>query len=328
MSKTLHFFSLFIFIVSVWLIGKALGIPLRGLYIGILFGALTLFIPQQYSKINELIFISIALINLFILGYNTFLGVVYSIPPLISGGENTYEKIIERSIFLAGIEIRLKRNTGFVDNIHVSALINLLFIFYSYFKNWKLLHRFAIVILFFNVNLQFILIYLLWSFFKNKKLQISKNKLLLLLLGGLGIFILIDQLFMSGGYSQQLGATNVNVLIVEFKNYLAYMSAKDWLFGLSVFDEDFYQGDDFGYYVPLTDIGLIGLPIQFGLLGISAIILCYSFWLKFSKRQLRFLLLVCLIMLLHYFTIASFWGIFMIFLLIGFQNNLFAEENA
>lgn len=249
-------------------------------------------------------------------------------PPLISGGEKTYEKIIERSIFLAGIEIRLKRNTGFVDNIHVSAFINLLFIFYSYFKRWKLLNRFSVIVLFLNVNLQFILIYLIWFFFRNRKLQINKSKLIFILLGGFVLFVFIDQVFMSGGYSQQLGATNLNVLLVEFKNYFAYMTSKDWLFGLSVFNEDFYQGEDFGYYVPLTDIGLIGLPIQFGVLGITAIILCYSFWLKFSEKQLRFLLLICLLMLLHYFTIASFWGIFMIFLLMSFQSNLFAKQNA
>lgn len=327
-QKKVHYIFLLLSITIVLIVGKIFNIELRGIYPGIFVGCIFFLIPNKFVFINKYIFLVIAIINFFLLGYNTFLFGKSILPPIIGGGEGTFEKVIERSIFFVGYELRLKRNTGFVDNIHVSAFINLLLIFYSSFKKWRVVKYIAILLLLLNLNLQFILIYFLWSILKDKNVTLNYKKIIIFFFIFLLFFLAIDNLFMSGGYSQQIGATNFEALGLEFASYANYMKIEDWLFGLKVFEEDFYQGNDFGYYVPLTDIGLFGFPIQFGFIGVILMFFCYSFWLKFSAKQLKFFLLICLLMLLHYFTIASFWGIFMIFLILSFQRNLFDTRHA
>ena len=42
-----------------------------------------------------------------------------------------------------------------------------------------------------------------------------------------------------------------------------------------------------GFYVPLTDIGLIGVPIQFGLLGVISIIINVIIGIKYFSKQFK-----------------------------------------
>lgn len=248
--------------------------------------------------------------------------------PVFGNGEFTFEKLIQRSITLFGNEFRLRRSTGFVDNIHVSAFLNLLLIFYLYYKKKPILYLISILILFLNLNFQFILILLFWLFLKNRNSNFSFKKISISISSGIFIFYLIDKNLLSGSYVKQISVTNFNLLYQEFLLYLNFMKFQDWIFGFNNIIEDFYQGSVKEYSIPLTDIGFIGILIQYGLVGTFFIVIYYIIWFKLAYKEFKLFLSICLIMFLHYFTLASFWSILMIFLLLGFQQNLFKRNNA
>jgi|688.fasta_scaffold286840_2 hypothetical protein len=317
-----------ILLFFLWFIAKLFSIDLRGLYSGYLIGSLFFLFRKNFSKFYEVIFVSIALANILILGWNTFFHSVVYLPPVFGNGEFTYEKFIQRSISLLGNEFRLRRSTGFVDNIHVSAFLNLLLIFYLYYKKTPFLYYFSIIILALNLNFQFILIFLFWLFLRNRTTNFSFIKIIFYFFSGIFLFYFIDKILLSGSYVEQIGVTNFNLLYQEFLKYLNFMKLQDWIFGFNNLFEDFYQGSVKEYSIPLTDIGFIGILIQYGIVGTFFIVIYYFVWFKLAYKEFKLFLSICLIMFLHYFTLASFWSILMIFLLLGFQKNLFKKNNA
>jgi hypothetical protein len=77
-----------------------------------------------------------------------------------------------------------------------------------------------------------------------------------------------------------------------------------------------------GFYVPLTDIGLIGVPIQFGLLGLISIALNVLIGLKFFTSHFKLLYKLLLLTILHYFSLASFIGLLSTFWLSKYYSKI------
>lgn len=274
-----------------------------------------MFVPKSFNGIFYILFFGILFTNLFILTSNTFFGNIFLFKPIISSEDNVYEKVIERSIQFFGQEFTLRRSTGIIDNIHVSTFIDLILVYFSFFKKWKLIFLIALIVLFLNLNLQFIIIFILWFMLKNKKIQVSIRKSVFIFLPiVLFIFLLLDQLLFGGAYSNQISSTNAGVLTAEFTSYIKIMNVWNFLYGLPAGHEDFYDSE-VDYYIPLTDIGLIGIPFQYGLFGVISIILLCFFWIKYSTERLSFFLTVCMFSALHYFSIISSSSIILVFIL-------------
>lgn len=326
LNKNIFAVTLLLFNLSFYLLGKFQGIEIRGIFFAVIVGVIFLFIPKSYNGIFYIIFLGILLANLFILTSNTFFGNIYLLKPYISSEENVYEKVIERSIQFFGQEFRLRRSTGIIDNIHVSTFINLILVYFSFLKKWKILFIIALIVLFLNLNLQFIIIFIIWFIFENKNIQVSIWKSLLFFLPIVFfILFLIDQLLFGGAYSNQISSTNFGVLTAEFTSYIKIMNVWNFLYGLPSGHDDFYDsGVD--YYIPLTDIGLIGIPFQYGLFGIFSIILLCFFWIKYSTKRLSFFLIVCMFSALHYFSIISSLSIILVFILIKLDPYLIYKK--
>lgn len=292
------------------MLGKLLFVELRGIYMASIIGVLIYLTPKKFNKIILLGILFTLISNIIILFINTFFSETLLIEPIIKSGSNVYEKLIQRTGNILGFEFTLRRSTGFADNLHISALINLFIIFVCWEKKKKFLYWFSILILFSNLNLQFIIIFLVWSYLRTKQFISSSFNFRYIFIGII-ILLTLDQLF-SFGYIEQILSTNFTFLINEFNLYISVMSPVDFFYGLPFDVEDFYD-PTLGYYLPLTDIGFFGIPLQFGFFGVLAIILNYRFWLKYSNLDFNRLLLICLICILHYFPMASFVGTILIF---------------
>lgn len=311
------FWGVFIIVFNliVYLVGVNNDIAIRGIFISSVLGSLIMFVPKEFNLWLYVALVLMLFWNLITLSSNTFIGGQFLIPPLIGSGDEVYKQEIIRYVSIFGVEFPMRRSTGIADNIHVSGFLNLVLAYLSYHKRWTKVFLFSSLILILNLNLQFIIIYLLWLYIERYRNVVSIKKIIGVYIptGVLSLF-LFDQIFLSGGYAAQIFSTKWSLLFAEFQAYLNILNIWTTLYGLPVGHEDFFDVAE-DYYIPLVDIGLVGIPLQFGLLGVISILLLLVVWMKYSQTNLKFFFSACLLSVLHYFSMVSSIGIISIFLL-------------
>jgi hypothetical protein len=164
-NKTSFILFIIFFNVSATVFSKYLGFNISGLFVGSILGMGLFFIDEYYFVLVDKVFKFLLYSNLIMLINNLFFADYFIIPPLFSSPDETYNKTIIRAINIFGSEFRMRRTTGLSDNIHVSSLLNLILCYILWVKKQKTFYYIASTILFFSMNIQFILIYfILYAF--------------------------------------------------------------------------------------------------------------------------------------------------------------------
>lgn len=293
---------------------------ISGLFLGSILGGLIILFYRSFPFIDFL-FKLLLVSNLFILIVNLFFREYLLIPPLFSAGDNVFEQDIIRNISFGPFNIDLRRSTGIIDNIHVSTLLLLYLVFIFFVNGKKKLFLFSSIIFLLTLNFQFILVYVLFFALNKYKIFFAKNSKLLFLLVPI-IFFIIDFVFLGQAYFHQISNSKFNLLIFELSHYLKYLDFGSFLYGIKPNMIDDPYDSQAGFYIPLTDIGLIGVPIQFGLLGLISIALNILIGIKFYTNQFKFLYKLLLLTILHYFSLASFIGLLSTFWLSKYYSKI------
>lgn len=303
------FFIFFIFIVNTLiLLGEYLLYKrISGLFLASIFSFFIIFFYRSLPLI-DFIFKLVLVSNLIILIINLFFRDFLLIPPLFSSGDNVYEQDIIRNISIGPLNMDLRRTTGIIDNIHVSTLLLLYLIFIYYIKKYQILFLFSSTIFFLTLNFQFILVYILFFLFLKFDSFFKKNIKSIFFLVPL-VFFIIDYIFLGQAYYYQITNSKLNLLILELTHYLKFLDLGSFLYGIKPNMIDDPYDAQAGFYVPLTDIGLIGVPIQFGFLGIFSILLNVLYGVFNFSKKYKLLYKLLLLTILHYFSLASFIGL-------------------
>jgi hypothetical protein len=305
------FFISFIILFNIFaiLFSVFLGYKINGLFFGSIVGMAFFFFPKDNFVLINNLFIFLLFLNLFVLINNLFFYDYFIVPPLFGSPDETYNKTIIRAINLFGNEFRFRRTTGISDNIHVTSLLNIILCYFLWIKKRNFLFYLSTFILFISLNIQFIIIFILWILIRNKKLKINLKLVFNVAIGLLILFFIIDYFFLGNAYYYQIISSGSDILLSELKTYLNAQSIKSVLFGIKPGDINDPYDSSQGYYLPLTDIGIIGIPIQFGLIGCFSIILISIFWFKYSSsREMKFIIPL-FFSAIHYFSLISFLGI-------------------
>ena len=293
---------------TIFLIGEfILYNRISGLFLGSILGGLIVLFYRSIPFIDFL-FKLLLVSNLFILIVNLFFREYLLIPPLFSAGDNVFEQDIIRNISFGPFNIDLRRSTGIIDNIHVSTLLLLYLVFIFFLKGKKKLFLFSSIIFFLTLNFQFILVYLLFFALNRYKIFFAKNSKSLILLVPI-IFFIIDFVFLGQAYFHQITNSKLNLLVFELSHYIKYLDFGSFLYGIKPNMIDDPYDSQAGFYVPLTDIGIIGVPIQFGLLGLISIAFNILIGIKFYTNRFKLLYKLLLLTILHYYSLASFIGL-------------------
>lgn len=305
MSKKTYFIiiSCFnIFCVSILII---IGSPISGLYAGPIVSMLFLFMKDNQIKAIGFAIIALLYLNLIILANN---GIFYSgfvIPPLFGAESGVYEQYISRGVNLAGFEYIVKRPTGISDNLHVSGLLNLILCYWLAEKKRYFQFLIASIILFSAFNFQLTLVFIIWSYYYFNNRMINIKTFFSLFIGTFLTFFILDYLFLERGYSLLISNTIGDNFLVELKYYFENLTLERVLFGVKAGTvEDPY--DILTNAIPVTDFGLLGVPLQNGVLGIISIFMIFIFWIKYCSNELKKFILINLIGLIHYFSMISF----------------------
>jgi hypothetical protein len=302
--------SLFLLIIinSIFILGEfVIYNRISGLFLGSIIGCLILLVYKSFPLFDYL-FKLLLISNLLILIINLFFREYLIIPPLFSAGDKVFEQDIIRNISFGTFNISLRRSTGIIDNIHVSTLLLLYLVFIYLIKQKRVLFLFTSIIFFLTLNFQFILVYLLFFILEKNKEFFKNNAKALFFLVPI-IFFIIDFLLLGQAYFYQISNSKFSLLVFELSHYLKYLDFGSFLYGIKPnMIDDPYDALS-GYYVPLTDIGLIGVPIQFGFLGVISIFFNVLIGIKYFSKQFKLLFKLLLLTILHYFSLASFLGL-------------------
>ncbi len=293
---------------------------ISGLFLGSILGGFIILFYRSIPFIDFL-FKLLLLSNLLILVINLFFREYFIIPPLFSSGDNVFEQDIIRNISFGSFNIDLRRSTGIIDNIHVSTLLLLYLVFIYFINEKKYKFIFISLVFFLTLNFQFILIYVLFLALNKYKIYFSKNRKVIFFLVPI-IFFIIDFIFLGQAYYYQITNSKFNLLVLELNHYLNYLDFGSFLYGIKPNMIDDPYDSQAGFYIPLTDIGLIGVPIQFGLLGLISIALNIFIGIKFYTNQFKLLYKLLLLTIFHYFSLASFIGLLSTFWLSKFYSKI------
>jgi hypothetical protein len=293
---------------------------ISGLFLGSILGGI-IFIFYSKIPLIDFIFKMLLFSNLCILIVNLFFRDLLIIPPLFSAGDNVFEQDIIRNISFGPLSIDLRRSTGIIDNIHVSTLLLLYLVFIYYKKGSKKLYFFSSILFLLTLNFQFILVFVLFIILERNKFFFNKYSKSLYFITPI-IFFIIDYLFLGQAYYHQITNSKFKLLILELSHYLKFLDVGTFLYGIKPNMIDDPYDSQAGFYVPLTDIGLIGVPIQFGLLGLISIALNIIIGFKFFTNQFKLLYKLLLLTILHYFSLASFIGLLSTFWLSKYYSKI------
>lgn len=306
MKNIFAFFILFFSLACI--IGSyIIDFPILGFYVGCILGIIVHITYKFFKKYYNLFFKTLLFLNIIYLSVNLFFRDIVILPPIFGSPDNMYLKDIYRVISLFGNEFLMRRSSGISDNIHITSLLILFSVFIYYKEKNKLLFSYAIILTILSLNFQYILITLIFFIFELniiKKFSLTKFSI-----GFLFFFALFDTLILDNAYYYQISNTNANLFFAELTYYLKQIDLKYLLYGFKPgMVEDPYNILG-GYYLPLTDIGLIGVPIQFGILGLILILFNVLLLLNISKKSFNLLFKSILVSIIHYFSLASFLGI-------------------
>ena len=321
-NKTSFILFIIFFNISATVFSKYLGFNISGLFVGSILGMGLFFIDEGYFVLVDKIFKFLLYLNLIMLVCNLFFADYFIIPPLFSSPDETYNKTIIRAINIFGNEFRMRRTTGLSDNIHVSSLLNLILCYILWVKNQKAMYYIASGVLFFSMNMQFVLIYFIWIGIRARDLKFNFKTLLLLVSSLFLLFFLLDFFILDSAYYYQIISSGSEILLNDLKTYYDAQTVKSFFFGIKPGDIDDPYDKSLGYYLPLTDIGIIGIPIQFGIVGLISILLMSIFWLTYAKKRERKFILPLFFSAIHYFSLASFLGVLFITWIVRFPPKL------
>lgn len=311
-NKTSFILFIIFFNLSATVFSKYLGFSTSGLFVGSILGIGLFFIDKEYFLFIDKVFKFLLYSNLIMLINNLFFADYFIIPPLFSSPDETYNKTILRAVNIFGNEFLMRRTTGLSDNIHVSSLLNLILCYILWVNNQKILYYLASAVLFFSMNIQFILIYFIWIGIKSRSVKFNFKTIILLVSALFLLFFIVDFFILDSAYYYQIISSGSEILLSDLKTYYDAQTIKSFFFGIKPGDIDDPYDKSLGYYLPLTDIGIIGIPIQFGLVGLISILLMAFFWLSYSEKKERKFILPLFFSAIHYFSLASFLGILFI----------------
>jgi hypothetical protein len=314
MLSNKHSFLLFIifFNILATIFSNYLGSNISGLFVGSILGMGLLYIDKDHFVFVDKVFTILLYANLIMLINNLFFADYFIIPPLFSSPDETYNKTIIRAINIFGNEFLMRRTTGLSDNIHVSSLLNLILCYILWVKNQKKMFYLASAVLFFSMNMQFILIYFIWLGIRERDVKLNFKALILLVSYLFLLFFLVDLFILDSAYYNQIISSDLKILLSDLKTYYNAQTVKSFFFGIKPGEIDDPYDMSLGYYIPLTDIGIIGIPIQFGLGGLISILLLSFFWFIYAKKKERKFILPLFFSAIHYFSLVSFVGVLFI----------------
>jgi hypothetical protein len=118
-------------------------------------------------------------------------------------------------------------------------------------------------------------------------------------------FFLFDYLFMGGAYFDQISKTFDSEILYELKFYLSLLKPENVLFGIELLKtDDPFDGSN--YSIPIIDVGVFNILIQYGIVGVIFIYFSYCYLYKIIDGNGKKFLIVNLFSLIHYFNIISF----------------------
>jgi hypothetical protein len=288
-----------------------IGTPVTGLYAGSVVSMFFLVLKDYHIKYIGNVFVALLYLNVMILALNGPFYMGVDIPPLFGGEDKVYEQSILRYINLFGIPFLAKRPTGISDNIHVSGILNLVLCYWLAEKKKYTQMVIACIVLILCFNIQMILILSIWVYYCLGKHRLNFASIIFMFIGSITLFFAIDFFLLDGGYLVMLGNTLGDSFIYEIKYYLDNITAERFFFGIKpgTLDDPYIKGSN---SIPVTDVGLLGIPIQHGFFGLMSMAMIFWFWFKYSTIQLRQFIFVNLLALIHYFPMVSLPGIIFI----------------
>lgn len=306
MKNTFAFFILFFSLACI--IGSYLiDFPILGFYFGCVLGIIIHMTYKYLFKYINFFFKTLLFLNIIFLSVNLFFRDIIIIPPIFGSPENMYLKDIFRVISFFGNEFLMRRSSGISDNIHITSLLILFSVFIYYKEKKKFLLIYSLLLTALSLNFQYIIITVIFFIFELN--IIKKFSLIKFSIGFLMIFILFDTIVLDNAYYYQISNTSFDLFFAELVYYLRQLDVSYILYGFKPgMVEDPYDTMG-GYYLPLTDIGIIGVPIQFGILGLLLILFNVLLILAVSKKSFNILFKSVLVSIIHYFSLASFLGI-------------------
>lgn len=246
--------------------------------------------------LSNLISTSLNIIFYYLVGVNQFATIM-----LQSDEVNN----VVRSVSLLGFELIIVRPYGVLNNIHITALLNLiLYVHFFNINKYAGLRKAIFLIIIISYNLQtIIMLFLFINFYKiNKinKIMVLKNIALMLFL--FGIF---DYFFMDSAYNDQITKTFDSDIIYEAEFYISTLNPVNLLFGIDLLNVD--DPFDGSYYsIPVIDIGFFNIFMQYGVIGVMCIIIFYKYLYDLLDVNGKKFMIVNLFSLIHYFNIISF----------------------
>lgn len=281
--------------------------PIIGLYVGSVFGIIVHVTYKYFHYYYNILFKTMLIINLVFLTVNLFFRDILVIPPIFGSPDQMYLKDIYRVISFFGNEFLMRRSSGISDNIHITSLLILFSVFIYYKEKKKFLLTITLLLTFLSLNFQYILITLIFFIFQ---LKIIKNfSIVKFSIGFFFFFALFDFIILNNAYYYQISNTNMTLVFAELNYYLNKIDINYLLFGFKPGMIDDPYDILGGYYLPLTDIGIIGIPIQFGVLGVALLLLNIILMFRISSNSFNLLFKTTLISIIHYFSLASFLGL-------------------
>jgi hypothetical protein len=311
------------FLISCIIINYIYNNNISGLFFASFLAILMSIYYLKFKKLFNFVFKTLLFLNIMYLSINLFFRDYFILPPIFTSVDNVYERDIYRNIDLFGLELSFRRASGIIDNIHVTALLILFSIILYIEEKKNILFFYSSILLLISMNIQFILVFILFLIFRYFKLKIKFYQILLI---AILLFILIDSLVLGHAYYYQIISTGSSIIFNELFYYLKNLNLNYFLFGFKPGAIEDPFDINLGYYIPLTDIGFIGIPLQFGILGVIVLTVNMKYWFKNSDKNIKLLFKLLLLTLFHYFSLGSFLGVIIAYWLTLYNKNKFSFE--
>jgi len=279
----------------------------KGLFLGSIVIIILFFYIRKGEHIIKYSIIIFLYVNLLMTINNGILYSGYVIPPLLPG-DGVYNSNIIRMLEIGSLRYPIRRPTGISDNIHVASLLNLYLCYWLSENNKKIQFIIVVAAVITGLNVQIILVLIVWLVLKHFIKKPSPLLIVLIILLAVISLYFIDYFVLGGSYMSMITNTIGPGLYYEWEYYYKLFDLYHISYGIKAGTvEDPYNR--IYKAIPLTDIGLFGIPLQHGVLGMISIFMLFYLWFKYASSQLRLFIMANLIGVIHYFPMISLPGI-------------------